>query len=178
MSLLHEGYGQQCLMWVLTFYYMHKATKRPGAPESNLRCRSDRGAVWGARTGWFSGIFKLVHWGLGQLLFDTHSHMHVAFINPALVAVFLVLFNILALSSAPPCKQSYCIIRFIHDAHLFLYNWYKYCICTIFILQTHLKRIEKHALSCQVFVQEVSDIDFCLNVVKSCTLEKASMVPR
>ncbi len=128
--------SQQYLMWVLTSYYMHKATKRPGAPESNLRCRSDRGAVWGARTGWFSGIFKPVHWGLGQLLFDTHSHMHVAFINPALVAVFLVLFNILALSSAPPCKQSYCIIRFIYDAHLFLYNWYKYCICTIFILQT------------------------------------------
>ncbi len=122
--------SQQCLMWVLTFYYMHKATKRPGAPESNLRCRSDRGAVWGARPGWFSGIFKLVHWGLGQLLFDTHSHMHVAFINPPLVAVFLVLFNTLALSSAPPCKQSYCIIRFIYDAHLFLYNWYKYCICT------------------------------------------------
>lgn len=109
--------GQQCLMWVLTSYYMRKATKRPRAPVSNLRCRSDRGAVWGARTGRerlgrFSGIFKPVHWGLGQLLFDTHSHKRVSCINPLFVAVFLILFNILALSSAPPYKQPLHLLHY------------------------------------------------------------------
>lgn len=107
-----------------TSYYMCKVSKGPRAPASNLRCRSDRGAICGARAGrerlgWFSGIFKQVHWGLGQSCLSPHSHNHVACINPSSCLYFY--FSFIFWHHHP---YIYCIIRFICDAH----HLFEYCM--------------------------------------------------
>lgn len=111
--------GQQCLIWVETSYYMCKATKRPRAPATNLRCRSDRGAIWGPRAGrqrlgWFSGIFKQVHRGLGQ---SCLTRVHVACINP-----FSWLYFLLTSPYAPPGNTFTALLLDVFVMHIVYLN--------------------------------------------------------